>query len=248
MGLAIAGPIISGFTHISHVLKPAPPDLLGAAWLDRDHKGVVYGLLTGTGLLSQGAELEQAVWFEHNYGDLVEEGYEPFMATGRTFGAFVNGCCVGIGRVFGHAPPHALPCLSGELPFSDTGVRERLAAAARSGTLEELGTVAVSPQCRRQGVNLRLYRLAYRDAVTRGVTHWAIIMEPERVQRMNQQHAFTFEQLGPAVWYQGGECAVHVMDLRKVYREMRLRKPVSHFWFVRIPLRGEDCRRDRRRS
>lgn len=81
-----------------------------------------------------------------------------------------------------------------------------------------------------------MWRLAYRDARLRGAKQWGIIMEPERVERMNEHFGFTFKQLGPAVDYQGGDCAAFVMDLEEVDQQMRENMPELHDWFVNQPL------------
>jgi lauroyl/myristoyl acyltransferase len=88
-------------------------------------------------------------------------------------------------------------------------------------------------------VNVRLWRLAYRDAVDRDIKQWGIIMEPERVERMNKGHGFTFEQLGEVKKdYQGGDCAAFVMNLDEVASQMRRKKPIQYFWFTRKSLRS----------
>jgi hypothetical protein len=103
---------------------------------------------------------------------------------------------------------------------------------ARVGDIEELGTAAVATELRGQGVNLRLWRLAYRDARARGIKKWGIIMEPERVEKMNKNHGFTFRQLGDPIPYQGGDCAAFIMDLDEVDKTMKKKHPLTHFWFA----------------
>ncbi len=59
--------------------------------------------------------------------------------------------------------------------------------AAADGLLEELGTVAVHRGYRGRFVAPRLYRVALASSRARGVTHWALIMEPDRVETLNRK-------------------------------------------------------------
>lgn len=216
-------------------------DINTEQWRDTDTKyQYEYGLITDPEALRKAAKIEQDVWTEMHYGDLVEEGYAPHIEHSRTFAAFKNGQCIGLNRMF-RAWQHEngacnLPPFF-ELVFDDSQYKDSLAVMSEAGLLEELGTVAVLKEARRTGVNTRLWRLAYRDAVLRGVKHWGVIMEPPRVKAINRQHGFTFRQVGPAQEYQGGMCAPHVLDLAEVSRTMQRRRPLGHWWFVRGPLR-----------
>ena len=53
---------------------------------------------------------------------------------------------------------------------------------------------------------------------------------------MNTLYGFTFRQLGPAISYQGGECAPHIMDLEEVDHAMSEKFPDLYEWFVNEPL------------
>jgi len=82
-----------------------------------------------------------------------------------------------------------------------------------------------------------MWRLAFRDAIARGVKKWGIIMEPERVEKMNRLFGFAFRQLGPAVRYQGGYCAAFVMDMDELAARLYREKPKLHAWYMKEPLR-----------
>ncbi len=210
-------------------------------WLDYS-KGIKYGLLGDGEQLDEAGELEQKVWDEMDYGSLEEEGYGPHIEHSRTFAAFSkDGRCIGMNRMFGaHETEEETivpPFLDEEMPYYDETERESIAEQALRGEVEELGTVAVEKEFRGKSVNLHLWRLAYRDARERGIKSWGIIMEPERVQRMNERHGFRFRQLGEAVWYQGGACAAHIMDLEEVNQAMQHEHPIEHFWFARKNIR-----------
>lgn len=205
-------------------------------WDDSDKFGNVYGVITDEESLTKAAELEQHVWDEKHYGNLIEEGYSKHFETSRTLAAFNGEECVGMNRMFVAHEDIVPPFLETEMPYDDESERAKIIELARQGLVEELGTVAVAPDMRGKDVNLRLWRLAYRDARARGVKYWGIIMEPERVEKMNKHQAFTFRRLGEAVEYQGGACAAHIMDLEEVDESMRRNKRLNHFWFVRKKL------------
>lgn len=205
-------------------------------WLDY-HNGIKYGLVQSGKEFELSGELENETWIKMGYGDIEEEGYSEYVKNSRTFAAFKGDQCIGVNRMF-HGRENALPpFLADDMPFYDEGERITLAEQTRRGDIEELGTVAVHEDFRGEKVNLRLWRLAYRDARERGVKYWGIIMEPERVEKMNKFHGFTFRQLGDTVEYQGGDCAAHVMDLEEVDKTMRKQHPIEHFWFVRKNIR-----------
>jgi GNAT superfamily N-acetyltransferase len=199
--------------------------------IDSDKYGLSYGLLESPELLAEAAIVEQAVWDEKQYGNLEEEGYLPFIKNSRTFGALdPEGNIVGMNRMFQATETEVPPFL--EMDFDDESEKEAIIADARLGNTEELGTVAVLPKFRGKRANLRLWRMAYRDARERGIQNWGIIMEPERVAKMNKYQGFTFRQLGPAVNYQGGDCAPFIMSLEEVDQSMSKNHRLNYFWFV----------------
>jgi len=203
-------------------------------WRDSD-KNCDYRLVNSAVELSNAAEIEQSVWDEKGFGNLDEEGYAKYIAKSRTFAAFdKTGKCVGVNRMFGGTDGILPPFLG--MSFYDEAVQAKLKMSAMRGDLEELGTVAVVPGLRGKMVNAHLWRLAYRDAVDRGVKQWGIIMEPERVESMNKGYGFAFEQLGGVEDYQGGDCAAFVMNLEEAAHQMRHKKPAQYLWFTRLPL------------
>jgi hypothetical protein len=204
----------------------------GNVWYDKDKHGNTYGIVKDYAQLEKAAVLEQDVWTEKAYGDLEEEGYLPHIAQSRTFAAFNGEDCVGVTRMFIGNDEIVPPFTEHEMPYYDETEREKIMDEARVGDIEELGTAAVATELRGQGVNLRLWRLAYRDARARGIKKWGIIMEPERVEKMNKNHGFTFRQLGDPIPYQGGDCAAFIMDLDEVDKTMKKKHPLTHFWFA----------------
>jgi hypothetical protein len=210
-------------------------DILTEEWRDSD-KRYEYHLLTDPTETIKAAITEQDVWDEKGFGKLDEAGYTEHIKHSRTFVAFnKDEECAGVNRMFGAYEDVLPPFL--ELPFNSEEEREALSQRARDGKLEELGTVAVVEDARGQGVNGRLWRLAYRDAVARGVEEWGIIMEPERVAKLNKYHGFTFRQLGSAVDYQGGDCAAFVMNLEESVANMQKKHPLQQFALVRLRLK-----------
>lgn len=235
LGSAVAVEIGRRLAARLRTLKPV--DIATEAWHDSD-KRYSYQLVTDEAELRKAAILEQAVWDEKEFGNLIEEGYGPHIERSRTFAAFDGEECIGMTRMFIADDDVVPPFLDEEMPYYDETERKSLMESARAGLLEELGTAAVSPNARGQGVNDRLWRMAYRDARARGVEQWGIIMEPGRVEKdLNGRHGFTFRRLGDAVNYQGGDCAAFVMDLEEVNRAMQRKHPLSHYWFVRKSLK-----------
>jgi hypothetical protein len=178
-------------------------------------------------------ELEKEVWREKNYGDLTE--YEKYLPQSRIFAAFEDGKAVGMNRLFAGAPE--TPPFLESMPIDDAELKKRLIEGGKSLKVEEYGTVAVDKAVRGGRIFMDLCRLAYRDASARGIETWGIIMEPERVQSMNRLMGFTFEQIGQAVDYQGGDCAAHIMHLDDVRQSMQAAKPELYDWFVNQPLK-----------
>lgn len=176
--------------------------------------------------------LEQSIWDQKDYGSL--DSYKKYLPQSKIFASFdENENCLGVVRVFAGNPE--LPPFM-ELPFENDAVRQQLVDGCQSGAVEELGTAAVANDAPVAKVALNLWRLAYRDARMRNVKHWGIIMEPRRVNVMNRRYGFTFTQVGPEVDYQGGNCAVHMLDLEEVDAYMSQNNPSYYDWFVNEPL------------
>lgn len=182
--------------------------------------------------IERALELEQKVWHEEGYGEL--DVYEKYIPQSRFFAAFEGEKCVGMNRLFAGAPE--LPPFAGEMPYHDEAIKADIEAGCGAGIIEEFGTVAVDKDHRSRKVFMDLCRISFRDAESRGVKMWGIIMEPRRVAMMNKHLGFTFKQVGPAIDYQGGDCAAHLMDFSEVHEHMRATKPELYDWFVNEPL------------
>jgi hypothetical protein len=241
VGLVALGRKITNTIREPSVMTVAESISEGTVWYDKDKYGNVYGIIKDAEQLQKAAILEQDVWTEKGYGDLEAEGYHSHIERSRTFATFNESECTGVSRMFIGNETMLPPFLTfeypenmggGEVPYFDENDREALAKAARNGELEELGTIAIRKELRGKGVDLRLERIAYRDARARGIKKWGIIMEPRRVEKMNKNHGFTFRQLTETVPYQGGDCAAFVMDLEEVNQTMKKQHPLEHFWFV----------------
>jgi hypothetical protein len=190
------------------------------------------GLITDQTNHRQALALEQRVWYQESYGDLAV--YEKYLPQSRIFVAYKDGNVVGMNRLIDGAP--ALPPFLTEMPIEDQTLAGNLISEAAKYKVEEFGTVAIEKEFRGGRLFLDLCRLAYRDAAERGIQTWGIIMEPERVQKMNSGLGFTFKQIGPTVDYQGGMCAAHIMDFAEVRHNMSTTKPELYDWFVNQPL------------
>lgn len=180
--------------------------------------------------LDEALRLEQKIWDENDFGSLDE--YEIYNQQSRVISVYRDGECVGVTRLFDGAPE--LPPFM-HLPFYEQSDEKLLAEYCSSGQMEELGTTAVDHKASMVPpgvISTHMWRIAYRDARSRGMKYWGIIMEPERVKAMNDSFNFTFRQLGPVVDYQGGDCAAFIMDLQEVDEQMSQSAPDLYDWFV----------------
>ncbi len=184
--------------------------------------------------IEEASALEQAIWDKNNFGSLDE--YRKYDDQCRMFVAEEQGEIIGVTRMF-YGGPELPPFM--DLPFYDKAEKEQIEKSCLTGDIEELGTTGIDKEkdkAPKHVVALEMWRLAYRDAMQRGVKNWGIIMEPERVEKMNQNFGFKFKQLGPAKDYQGGDCAPFVMDLQEVDAHMSQTLPELYDWFVKQPL------------
>lgn len=186
-------------------------------------------------LLEQALALEARIWEREKFND---EGslndYRKYFEQSRVFAVFdEGGQCLGISRVFEGRP--LLPPFLG-LPTYCNFDNSSIKAGCRDGVVEEVATAAVDPRLPYGTASMHMWRLAYRDAVNRGIRCWGIIMEPRRVAAMNRRYGFCFEQIGPEVYYQGGNCAAHILDINRVQTHMVQNRPEAYEWFVNQPL------------
>jgi hypothetical protein len=230
---AAALAIVESFRYMKNKVKKARKEEFKEV-ADVDKKtGYQFGLIKDPAKLEKAAILEQDVWNKKGYGSL--DGYKDHIEHARTFAAFdENGECKGLARLFGAG--EVLPPFL-EMEFYDEEEKKRITKGCEDKKIEELGTLAKEPRAPFRVVAASLQRLAYRDAIKRGVQEWGIIMEPERVSTMNEHYGFTFRQVGPTEYYQGGDCAPHIMSLKEVDKNMRKKFPLQYLWFTRAPLR-----------
>jgi hypothetical protein len=182
-------------------------------------------------LVAEALRLEAEVWEQRGFNDGGSiDDYAVFAAQSRVFAVFDSaGTCFGTSRVFTQGP-EPLPFL--EMPFFHELLRTVLLEQVSEGYVEELGTSAVSLHAPHFRVVRYLWRMAYRDAIARGVRRWGIIMEPPKVAAMNRKYGFCFRQLGEERYYQGGYCAAHALDLVEVDAHMARESPREHRWFT----------------
>jgi hypothetical protein len=185
--------------------------------------------------INEAIGLEQEIWHQEQYDDPQDYDYEKYTPQSRTFAAYDDeGKVIGVTRLFEGSP--LLPPFLAKMPINDPELAQKLAEQAAELKAEEFGTVAVRKELRGGRIFMDFCRVAWRDAADRGVQTWGIIMEPERVEKMNSGLGFTFKQIGPAIQYQGGECAAHIMDFDEVRANMSSTKPELYDWFVNQPL------------
>jgi hypothetical protein len=177
--------------------------------------------------------VEEEAWWRAGLGD--GSANRRYDQQSRVVVAEHNGRVIGISRIFQRGEQE-LPALS-EMRFYSEEERARLAGRVEEGRAEEFGILArdVEHSTKRRTA-LHMFRIAYRDARNRGVEEWLIIMEPPRVRRLNRWYGTTFEQLGPTIWYQGGECAAHVLRFAGVEERALARPSRRTVWFGLKPL------------
>lgn len=179
-------------------------------------------------------EFEQKIWDKKGYGSL-DEYNKDYLDQTRLFVTLKNDECIGITRVFVGSLDKTTPFIK-DMQYYDDSFKQNLQSRFERGTVDELATSAFENSLESRNVIKSLWRLAYRDAVTRGVDSWGIIIEPKRAKILNRMNGFTFVQVGPEVEYQGGKCAPHVIDFEEYDRKAREEKPDLHKWFTDDPL------------
>lgn len=170
--------------------------------------------------------VEETVFIKSGYGSTGE--YVKYLGQSRLFGAFKEDhACVGALRIitgFPQPPPF--------LTAFEINRRREIENLARLGLLEEVATIAVSGLKYGRQAAKELYRAAYVDAKLRGVTHWAVIMEPRRARALNRMYHFTFKPIGQEEWYMGGFCAPHMMEFSEVEKVMSAEDWDLFAWFT----------------
>ncbi len=158
--------------------------------------------------LDEGRAVEKTVFLQQGY----PYDYEIYDGQSVMLGAFVDEHCVGVIRLIAQDPVLP-PVLNDCVVWSPDELR------ALGGRFEEVGTVAVLPEYEHSGIGLALYCSAYGSALERNVTHWGIVMEPERVEFFNSNFFFTFSVIGE-LGYKGWACSPYVMNLEEAERNI----------------------------
>ena len=185
--------------------------------------------------IQKALDLEQDIWDQEGYGSL--DVYEKYLPQSRIFAAYDDGGrMIGMNRLFAGSPEIPAFLDKEAIPFYEEELRQKLIEDGKHLKIEEFGTVALIKEKRGSRAFLDICRTAFRDAESRGVTAWGIIMEHERVEKMNEGLGFTFKRVGPATKYQGGYCSAHVMDFAEVHAHMHSTKPELYDWFINKPL------------
>lgn len=205
---------------------------------DHDPKGYVSVRIDDHNhpLAKKALDFEQQIWDDKEYGSL-DEYNEKYLKDTVLYASYQDGECTGTVRIFHGSKGSIDAPFIADMAYSDETMRQKLSEEYVLGETEELATSASMNTTANKHAIRSLWRLAYRDSISRGVKQWGIIMEPPRVRAMNRINGFTFRQLGPAIDYQGGDCAPHVMDLREVVENMKAEKPELLEWFVNEPLK-----------
>ncbi len=204
--------------------------------LDTDKDGTGYYFISDkkSDCFKDVLRFEQDIWNEKGYGSL-EEYNDKYLNQTRFFAAFEGDECVATVRVFSKGKE--LPPLLSAMSFYSEDDMKTFTEQNRNGITEELATSASKNDTKHRAIVNNLWRLAGRDAMTRGVKNWGIIMEPKRVKALNRFYNFYFFQKGPEVEYQGGMCAPHIMDLDYAVQAMERDNSKLLKWFINEPLK-----------
>ncbi len=206
--------------------------------IDYDQKGYLSLRIDNheSELARRALEFEQAIWDDKNYGSL-DEYNDKYLKNTRLYASFRDGKCIGSVRVFSGENNAPIAPFIADMDYGNEDERRLIQNGYQKAEIEELATSAAENTVSSRNVIRSLWRLAYRDSVARGVTHWGIIMEPKRARILNRMNGFTFRQKGEEIDYQGGMCAPHLMDLTEVVENMRKEKPKLLHWFISEELR-----------
>ncbi len=158
--------------------------------------------------LEAAKEVEKTVFLQQGY----PYDYHKYDSQSVLLGAFMADKCVGVIRLIAQHP--ILPPVLQDCVVWDAGFWQHLGQM-----FEEVGTVAVLPEYEHLGIALALYCSAYGSALERGVTHWGIVMEQERIDFFNEVFFFTFEPIGE-VGYKGWKCTPSAMVLEEAERNI----------------------------
>lgn len=184
--------------------------------------------------VASACEIETGIFQQCGFVSLKD--YQVYLDQSHFFGGFERaGQCRGVVRIIEGSP--LLPPVIRDMKVTESGDGYR--ALAATGRFEEFATIAIEEDARGLDLFLDLVRIAYRDARRRGVTHFGIIMEPQRVEMMNQFYDFCYTRVGPDQRY-GGEdhvTAPFVLDFEEQERHLRDTRPAYLKWFVHDPLR-----------
>lgn len=161
-----------------------------------------------------GAELEEAALVEKYVFEINGYPYEyrAYDSQSTVLAAYIDDKCVGVIRLISQSPVDP-PIVK------DCKVWNPQQLCELGDRFEEVGTVAVLPEYEHSGVGMSLYLSAYGSALDRGVTHWGIVMEPERVEFFNTAFHFAFQVIGE-IGYKGWDCAPYLMEIERAERNM----------------------------
>jgi len=190
-------------------------------------KGVEVRIATSETDLAAAFALEQRVFEEENY----PYEYGQYNEQSTVVTAWLGDQIAGVVRLIGGRAGLLQPFLT-DCQVWD----ERWQRLSLCGQLEELGTAAVDQKFRGLFIAPKLYREAFANLRTRGITHLAIIEEPTRVARLSQLMSLDFIRIGPIGYqpegYDRWDCGAFVSDLTKTLRIMRWVNPTLHRWFA----------------
>lgn len=97
---------------------------------------------------------------------------------------------------------------------------------------EEVGICAVHPLFINTRLGVILYRAAWQDSKTRGVTHWGAFIEKWLWDIYQDRYHFTFDRMGNERFYMGSVNYPLVMAFEDGERNMRTHDAAMYEWFT----------------
>jgi len=153
------------------------------------------------------------------------DAYDRYLDQSRFYVADWNGRIAGVLRVIENAP-HLPPVREEFETFPE------FVEVTEHPGFEEVGICAVHPLFVNTELGIHLYRTAWRDAKSRGVTHWGAITEGWLWRLFAKRYYFTFAQAGPESYYMGAVNYPLVMAFQDVELRMRQSDPEMFEWFT----------------
>jgi predicted N-acetyltransferase YhbS len=186
-----------------------------------------YEVAFGSSDYDAAEQIEEAVFLQNSY----PYNYRAYRHQSHLIGAFMSGECVGALRLIATSPV-VIPFFHGSV------IDDPKTWMGMGSCFEEVGTIAVLSHLEHQGIGMALYREAWVNARKRGVTHWGIVLEDERVKFFNDVLNFDFHPAGPLGWREPesdrvwGDVGSFVAEIEACERKIAQNDPAEWEWLL----------------